>query len=854
MKGFAFLRQGHSRWTLLLACVLVLVLSSISIRSTNQLKNTLEMLIQHPVKVSSSAYETWRALEEMRRIMHGLIEVHSSADLAAQKEALAVAERELAGHTAYVYANYLGPHEQVLQLREQIHRLIVQQDLVLKLYESSPEAALKLTREMDSLYQDTGAILSSRILPFAHQRFDFFSREANGILQVNVLLTLSLLLTMILVALGIWTFTRRRMLDKRTREHMVGIIAENARTAFMIVNAVEAETEYVSPNIKSVLGIDDTVLRLSPCSFISHCTKGCKETEQLLVGLWDGPKELEMQLNDPETGAQRWVVVSAHAFLDEEHVEHRIISFCDTTQTRRNRQLLLDSLLGARLVNRTRRDFLSRMSYKLRSPVNAIASLTAEASNSLDNRVGLEICLAELGSASHQLLMMLTDIIDMTSIEDGRLSLSEELFHIDSLVSSATKSIEPQAQDKGVRLDTSFTLTHTKLIGDSSRLRQALDCVLSNALKFTPAGGSIVFQVEEVPEPQGDRARFRFTITDTGIGMSQEFQKNLFAPFAQESPETMQGTGLGMPIAKSIIDLLGGSISVHSEQGKGSSFSIGLSFRLGGVDRPPVEIEDLRALVVGNDPEECKSAAAALELMGIITEWTTSASEAAKRLSFAHQQEDDVDILFLHLELADIGGLQAVRRVRARFGDTPQIIVWGEDCPEKAMQVLKAGANDFISAPLLGSSLHGAIQRAARTLVLEVGESGKKTPPDFTGRHFLIADANPVSAEVAAELLRSAGAETENATDGDDAVERFLSSPHGHFDAILMTADMPVISSNRAAKTIRATGRPDATLPIIAMTESQAQADLALRAGMTAAMIKKLDMRLLAQLAGNQPQ
>ncbi len=505
--------------------------------------------------------------------------------------------------------------------------------------------------------------------------------------------------------------------------------------------------------------------------------------------------------------------------------------------------------------NKAKSEFLSNMSHDIRTPMNAIVGMTAIASANLDNIPQVQNCLRKITLSSKHLLGLINDILDMSKIESGKLYLNMELLSLSDVMSNIVNIIQPQVKEKNQQFDIFIQdIIAEEVYCDSVRLNQVLLNFLSNAIKFTPAGGTIhVFLSQEV-SPVGDtHVRVHLKVKDNGIGMTEDFKKDVFNAFAREDTARIrktEGTGLGMAITKYIVDAMGGTIEVKSAPGEGSEFHVVLDLEKATEPEQEMILPDWNALVVDDDEQLCQSAAASLKAIGVKADWTLSGMSAIQMAEKQHQKQDDYHIILLDWQMPDMDGIETARQLRKRLGeDVPILLISAYDWSDIEAEARAAGINGFISKPLFKSTLfHGLRQYA------EHSEHTSQTKPerrtDFSGIRILLAEDNDLNWEIANELLSAMGMQMERAENGQICVDKFNQSPSGYYQAILMDIRMPVMTGYDAAKEIRHLDRPDAGIPIIAMTADAFSEDIqkCLDCGMTAHVAKPIDMKELVQL------
>ena len=505
--------------------------------------------------------------------------------------------------------------------------------------------------------------------------------------------------------------------------------------------------------------------------------------------------------------------------------------------------------------SRAKSEFLANMSHDIRTPMNAIVGMTAIATAHIDDREQVQNCLRKITLSSKHLLGLINDVLDMSKIESGKLTLTTEQISLKEVVEGIVNIMQPQVKSKKQTFDIHVENILTENVWcDGVRLNQVLLNLLSNATKYTPEGGSIQLSLSEEKSPKGeDYVRIYIKVKDNGIGMSPDFLKKIYESYSRADETRIhktEGAGLGMAITKYIVDAMKGTIDIKSEPDKGSEFFLTFDFEKAAAVEMDMVLPSWNMLVVDDDELLGKAAMDVLKSIGIKAEWALSGEKAIELVIQHHKKRDDYQIILLDWKLPGMNGIQAAKEIRRNLGDeVPILLISAYDWSEFEAEAREAGISGFISKPLFKSTLYHAL---CQYMDIETDHGQKLNPNiDLSGCRILLAEDNELNWEIASELLSDLGVELDWAEDGQICLDMFQSSPAGYYDAILMDIRMPHVTGYEAAKIIRGLNHPDAlSIPIIAMSADAFSDDIqrCLEAGMNAHIAKPIDVKELKRL------
>ena len=518
-----------------------------------------------------------------------------------------------------------------------------------------------------------------------------------------------------------------------------------------------------------------------------------------------------------------------------------------------SREALKDALKSAENANKAKTAFLSNMSHEIRTPMNAIIGLNNIALNDATVSEPVKEYLEKINDSAHHLLGIINDILDMSRIESGRMTIKKEEFSFSKTLEQVNTMISGQCSEKGILYDCRIKgQIDDYYVGDSMKLKQIMLNVLGNAVKFTPEGGRIRFLIEEGPRFDG-KAVLKFEFSDTGIGMSKEYLPHIFEAFSQEDSSSTNrygSTGLGMPITRSIVELMNGHIDVESEKGKGTTFTVTVT--LGESGRKSLKTEEgnfdphqLSVLVIDDDRIALEHAEIVLGQAGISCETAESGWEGLDKVRIRHGRREDYDLILIDWRMPEMDGVETTRRIRAIVGnETPIIILTSFNWDDIADEAREAGVDTFVPKPLFAGSVLEEFREAFR----RKNEALVSRTADLKGRRILLAEDVAVNAEIMMMVLSMREMEADLAENGRIAVDLFSQHEPGYYDAILMDMRMPEMDGLEATRTIRQMDREDAKqIPIIALTANAFDEDVrrSMQAGLNAHLSKPVDPEAL---------
>lgn len=638
------------------------------------------------------------------------------------------------------------------------------------------------------------------------------------------------------------------VLRKEYREKLFENLSSNIDFAFLLYTPAAGNVELVSENLPGLLGITAQEVREKPELVFDAGGMAKEDTARngFLKGMLKEQITRESLVGAGPNQVRRWIEIH---LIPADYGQYLAV-FHETTGEHDIREQLADALTQAQNSNRARTAFFSSMSHEIRTPMNGIMGMTNIALKNLDDREKTESCLNKIMAASEHLLGLINEVLDMSRIESGKLSLKEENVNLPSLIANLVSFIKPDMDKKNqVLYMKSPVLEHDTVLSDTLHLQKILLNLLSNAVKYTQEGGEIRLMITENPM-DADTIGMRFVVADNGIGMSPEFLECIFKPFERAEDSRMSqvtGTGLGLAITKSIVDMMGGSIRVESRKNKGSRFTVDIPLKL--PVQPEQEIPDLTqysALVVDDDQDACEGICLILQEIGIRARWVLNGPEAVKQAWDAHVMKKDYGMLIVDMKMPGMDGLETARQIRKRLGSkTPILLLSAYDWECVKDEAVLIGINGFLTKPIFKNELLGQLAYFFQGRKNKTEESAPEDWETLNGVSILAAEDNELNREIIVELLESHGAVVDTACNGKEALDAYLNSSPGYYRLILMDVHMPEMNGLEATKAIRDSGRPDAaTVPVIAMTADVFKEDIrrCREAGMDAHIGKPVEL------------
>jgi len=575
-----------------------------------------------------------------------------------------------------------------------------------------------------------------------------------------------------------------------------------------------------------------------------------------------GITNTEVEYYNP--GADTYIRVAVYMEKEPEsgHI-HGLFIASDVTEARKKQEeqkrALQDAYNAANQANAAKSKFLANMSHDIRTPMNGIIGMTAIAGTHLDDKERVADCLSKITLASKHLLGLINEVLDMSKIESGIIQLQDEQFNFPELIDELFSILKHPLEEKGHEFYVSVKdIEHEQVIGDRQRINQVFLNIIGNSIKYTPKGGEIRLTITEKPVHTPKTGCYEFIFEDNGIGMSEEFLAHLFEPFvrAEDSRiDKIQGTGLGMPITRTIVQMMNGTIKVESKLNEGTRFIVRIFLKLPDTEEPISydKFVGLPILVADNEETACETTCHVLDELGMQGEYVLSGEEAVERVVERHEAEDDFFAVILDWKMPGMDGLATTREIRRKVGeDVPIIIISAYDWSDIEVSARAAGVNAFLGKPLFKSRMAylfkeilGGEKHLRNSSTLEVVQK-----ENFEGKRGLLVEDNELNAEIAGEILEMTGMEIEFAKDGQEAFDMVKEAAEGYYDIVFMDIQMPIMDGYQATRAIRGLpGDYPKKLPIVAMTANAFAEDVQVckEAGMNEHIAKPMDFDKLVK-------
>lgn len=624
-------------------------------------------------------------------------------------------------------------------------------------------------------------------------------------------------------------------------------LSDNIDDVYMMLDGSGKKVEFVSSNVERVLGIPwqdimDDVGQMS-VNFDGNGI-GLKGLDAMVPGV--SLEQVETERIHRKTGEHKWFRESAYC-VSIQGIKKIVIFISNRTKEKQIENTLSEALNMAQAANKAKSAFLGNVSHDIRTPMNAIMGFIPLLMEEADDPKHVREYAQKISAASNHLLGLINDVLDMNKIESGSAMLNISELNLAEIIDEINTIIRPQANAKNQEFEISTISLHNEhLLGDKLRINQILINILSNSVKYTQDGGSIKMMVDELPRVNENYSRIRFTISDNGQGMSEEYQKVLFEPFSREKNGTWdktQGTGLGMAITKSLIDMMHGSIKVESKTGEGSTFVVELELRNQEREDDPEfwsKHKVVRMLVADDDEDICLDIVKKMAETGVEVHYAVNGAKAVEMIRSAREAGNPYDLILLDWKMPDLDGLATARLIRQNYHDKiPILLFTAYDWGEIAKQALEIGVEHFLQKPFFMTNFKDAIQRMMGTEQKKIVTGNDKDM--LAGRNVLVVEDIDINQLVLKKLLGTLGGKCDVAENGREAVDMFVNAPEGLYDLILMDIQMPIMNGYEATRAIRASEHPSAqTIPIVAMSANAFVEDVraALDAGMNAHISK----------------
>lgn len=638
-----------------------------------------------------------------------------------------------------------------------------------------------------------------------------------------------------------------------SNDRLIEILLNSVDDVFLILGE-KFQVEYVSPNVEKVLGVPAKEVLKNLSSLGSAKYMDDKEITYRTLGeieVGSSVSHIVGREHKRNKEIRYYSETVHHVEIDRERKFIVIIS--DRTKELLAKQSLEEALAIAKIANQSKSTFLANMSHDIRTPMNTIVGLCTLLQRDVDDKGKFNDHVKQIMLTSRHLLTLINDILDMSKIEAGETTLNISDINIVDLVKEIDGRMAPQAKAKKQSFKTTVAIKAERFLGDKMRIKRIMFNLLSNAIKFTPEGGQIEFTVQQMSRPSHKHIYLQFIVKDNGVGMSEQFVKKIFEPYSREisGESDAQGTGLGMAVAKNLIDLMGGTISIESKEGEGSTFAVGFKFPVSKVNETNFWVEQgvARVLVIGDNNIDNNSITWAMRKTEVNISFAKSVKAAVASMDKAWGNGKGYNIVIYDWNDSEEACLAEIRELRENIPEYVPLVILG-DCEwsEIEEKATAAGVDAFLVKPFSVALFKECVSDLKMNI--REGLVPKAEKSALADMKFLAAEDNELNAMVLCELLNMVGATCIVKPNGKEVVEEFEHSLPGQYDCVLMDVQMPVMDGYEATRAIRASERPEGkTIPIIAMTANAFAEDVksSLDAGMNAYLLKPIDMNKLEE-------
>lgn len=834
-----------------LIVLLAVFLFSIIFSVTN-LMSRLDDIRTHPFKVLDAGGNLQNDVDNVRLSFQQLKNINTPEVVADVREQIQVFYEDAERQMNIIEKRYLGDDSDVEALREYMAEMQQEQDAFLDYAAAADRSEEEIVSYSSEHLEQVNEAFDKQlegILKYARQRFEYFYSAADRT-STNAILFACLIFAAVLITLFIYRrLLRWQTIRLRNQNQLFDLLSSTIDHVFMINELEHPERNYISRNAERILGFAPDPEKVSPEVLFDYMSS---EDQEMIRQLFNTSGETYwsaiFHYRHPSLPEEKIFGLQTYRIQNEEQ-DRFVTILIDQTEMVRAQKELQTAIIQAEKANAAKSEFLSRMSHEIRTPMNGIIGMVMIGQQNIGDSQKVADCFRKINLSSKHLLNLINDVLDMSKIESGRMEINRTGFDFRVFLESLNNVIYGQAQDKGIEFEEILIgdIDET-LVGDSLRVNQILMNLLSNALKFTPRGGKITLRITRT-DADDTNLFLKFEVIDTGCGIAPENFDKIFKAFEQENSNVSQvygGTGLGLSISKRFTEMMDGKITVSSQQGKGSNFTVMLPF--GRIKQEEGEAHDfsrIRVLVADDDPDSLAHTKLLLRKVGAQADVTDNGYEAVAKTEQAQTMGDPYDLCLIDWKMPFIDGIETIRRIRsASVSERPAaVLMTAYDSSEIQKKSRACGAVQIITKPLFESSLTALLSELFEKKS-GTEEEGGTVKGDFRGKRFLIAEDNELNREIAQELLSATGALIECAVNGKEAVDKFAASLPGYFDLILMDIQMPIMSGYEATKAIRAMERRDADVPILAMTANAFAEDVekSLECGMNGHINKPIDL------------